>query len=71
MGKTITVIFNICVLFLQDLAKLLGMTYQEVNVWIFCVIWPALTVLLFILVRVQRKKIKSLKAQLSKAEKRA
>ena len=26
------------------LAGVLGITYEEVNVWLFCVGWPALTV---------------------------
>jgi hypothetical protein len=33
-------IFNLCVELLVWLAKKLGMTYQTVNVWIFCVIVP-------------------------------
>ena len=37
-------VFKECVLFLLWLAKELGMTYNEVNVWIFCVIWPVITV---------------------------
>lgn len=43
-------IFYLCVRILQILAHRLGMTYEEVNVWIFCIIWPAITVLLFALV---------------------
>ena len=39
----IDTIFMFCVYFLQWLAKRLGMTYNEVNVWIFCVIWPIIT----------------------------
>ena len=39
----IDTIFMLCVYFLQWLAKRLGMTYNEVNVWIFCVIWPIIT----------------------------
>ena len=25
------------------LARLLGITYEEINVWLFCVIWPLIT----------------------------
>ena len=39
----IDTLFMLCVYFLQWLAKRLGMTYNEVNVWIFCVIWPIIT----------------------------
>ena len=38
--KKIDIIFYLCVHFLQWLAKKLGMTYNEVNVWLFCVILP-------------------------------
>ena len=27
-------------------ARLLGITYEEINVWFFCVAWPILTLLL-------------------------
>lgn len=33
-------VFNACVVFLLTLARMLGMTYEAVNVWIFCVIEP-------------------------------
>lgn len=41
--------FNICVVFLEWLAELLGTTYVRINVWIFCVILPILFVLSVIL----------------------
>ena len=41
--KMIDKIFMLCVHLLQWLADKLGMTYNEVNVWIFCVIWPIIT----------------------------
>lgn len=37
-------IFGTCVLLLMGLAALLGISYEAVNVWIFCVIWPLITV---------------------------
>ena len=42
----VDVIFNICVKFLYDAAAILGITYEEINVWLFCVIWPILTIYL-------------------------
>lgn len=36
-------VFDQCVIFLNWLAELAGLTYVEVNVWIFCIIWPLLT----------------------------
>jgi hypothetical protein len=43
---TIDYIFQMCVAFLSDLAKLIGISYEEINIWIFIVIWPILTVYL-------------------------
>jgi len=39
----IDVIFNFCVELLYDVASILGITYEEINVWFFCIIWPILT----------------------------
>jgi hypothetical protein len=35
-------IFDLCVDLLVWLADKLGMTYQQINVWIFCVLVPAI-----------------------------
>ena len=42
--------FRFCVVFLQWLAAKLGTTYKAVNVWIFCVIWPMITLALIVAV---------------------
>ena len=39
--------FNFCVKLLSDVANTMGITYEEINVWIFCVIWPILTLIMF------------------------
>ena len=39
----IDLVFKICVITLVDLAEVLGITYEEINVWIFVIIWPILT----------------------------
>jgi hypothetical protein len=36
--------FNDCVYILENIAYILGITYEEINVWIFCIIWPILTI---------------------------
>jgi len=36
--------FNVCVYILENIAYVLGITYEEINVWIFCIIWPILTI---------------------------
>ena len=51
--------FNFCVYLLNDLANFLGISYEEINVWIFCVIWPVASLILFAEVIRLRLKITS------------
>ena len=39
--------FDFCVKLLFDVANIMGITYEEINVWLFCVIWPILTLIMF------------------------
>ena len=59
MTDIINFIFHGSVEALIVLARLLGMTYQEINVWLFVIAWPVLTLLLmyavFFLVRQNRQ----------------
>ena len=49
--------FNFCVRLLYDLGSLLGITYEEINVWLFVVIWPLLSLVLFAeVIRLRLKK---------------
>jgi hypothetical protein len=41
-------IFNWAVHALVWLARLLGITYEEINVWLFCVAWPLVTLCLIL-----------------------
>ena len=43
----IDTVFNFCVHLLYDIAGILGISYEEINVWLFCVIWPLLSLVLF------------------------
>lgn len=43
-------IFQLCVDLLLWLARLLDTSYEAINVWIFCVIWPLITLLLIAVV---------------------
>ena len=43
----IDAVFNFCVHLLYDVAGILGISYEEINVWLFCVIWPLLSLVLF------------------------
>lgn len=57
----IDALFDLCVRFLLWLADLLGMSYNEINIWIFCVLWPLFTLALIGIVIWQHRKIKALK----------
>jgi hypothetical protein len=46
-------LFWLCVKFLHWLAARCGTPYEAVNVWVFCLIWPALTIALVLIVIVQ------------------
>jgi|TARA_B110000977_G_scaffold96617_1_gene127398 hypothetical protein len=40
----VDVLFKMCVVALVDLAHVLGISYEAINIWIFVIIWPSLTV---------------------------
>ena len=42
-------LFSLCVNYLITVANYLNMSYNEINIWIFCVIWPVITLVLFVL----------------------
>jgi hypothetical protein len=42
------------------LAALFGTTYEAINVWIFCVLWPLFTAALVVVVVLQRRRIRQL-----------
>ena len=39
----IDAVYDWAVIALVECAKLLGITYEEINVWLFCVAWPLVT----------------------------
>ena len=39
--------FDFCVKLLFDIAHIMGITYEEINVWIFCVFWPIASLIMF------------------------
>jgi hypothetical protein len=65
--KMIDTIFDQCVLLLLFLADLFGMTYKAINVWIFVVIWPVLTLTLIAIVVWQRLRIQRLLGRIQDA----
>ncbi len=62
----IDALFDLCVRILIRLANFFGVSYNEINIWIFCVIWPIVTVILVGLVVGQWKKIQKLKRELER-----
>ena len=61
----IDLIFKICVIALVDLASILGITYEEVNVWLFVIIWPVFTVYLIVRNIYLKKKLRKLASKSS------
>ncbi len=55
-------IFDLCVAFLIWLARVTGTTYKEINVIVFCVLWPLFTLGLMALCVHQRRLIRRLRA---------
>ena len=53
-------IFDWCVNVLVYWAGIFGITYKEINVWVFVIVWPILTVILFGIIVVQQRKIRQL-----------
>ena len=41
--ESVDIIFNWCVRLLYDWATFFGITYEEINIWVFIVIWPIIT----------------------------
>lgn len=39
----VDIVFNWCVRLLYDWATFFGITYEEINIWIFIVVWPVIT----------------------------
>ena len=54
--ELIDFIFKICVIILVDLANLLGLSYEAINIIIFIFLQPGLILIFFILWRRERKK---------------
>ena len=56
--ELIDFVFKVCVIVLVDLANLIGMSYEAINIIIFVFLQPALILLFFILWRKERRKNK-------------
>ena len=56
-------IFDWCVDVLVYGAEILGITYKEINVWVFVIIWPILTMILASIIVMQRRIIQKLQKE--------
>ncbi len=63
-------IFDWCVAVLVYGAGVLGITYKQINVWVFVIIWPVFTLVLLATVIVQGARIRRLE-KILRAEERA
>jgi len=54
----IDAIFRYCVVLLVDIAKVLGISYEALNIWVFIIIQPLIILFLFIWVLRLRRRIK-------------
>ena len=54
--ELIDFVFKVCVIVLVDLANLIGISYEAINIIIFVFLQPALILLFFILWRIEKKK---------------
>ena len=59
----IDIIFDVAVWLLLLLADFLGMSYEAVNVWLFVILWPLVTLVLVGMVVWQRRELKRIKGR--------
>lgn len=59
--ETINVWFALCVWVLDDLAQMLGMSYNAINIWIFVIIEPIIFLIMLVVLIRQRNTIKKYK----------
>ncbi len=61
-------IFDWCVAVLIYFAGVFGITYKEINVWVFVIIWPIFTLALIALVVIQQVYIRRLNKMLQEVK---
>ena len=61
-------IFDWCVAVLVYFAGVFGITYKEINVWVFVIIWPLISIALVVIIVVQRIRIRRLEKALQRTE---
>lgn len=63
-GNWMDGVFDWCVELLLRVAAVLGLSYNEINVLIFCIAWPIFTLLLIAVAVYQHLRIRRLKRKL-------
>jgi hypothetical protein len=58
-------IFDWCVNVLVYWAQVFGITYKEINVWVFVILWPILTIVLVGVIIQQQRTIRKLSREKS------
>ena len=53
-------IFDWCVRVLVYWSGMFGITYKEINVWVFVILWPILTIILIDVIVMQQRRIHEL-----------
>ena len=53
-------LFDVCVAILYWISDVTGLTYKEANIWIFVILHPILTIVLFYYIIILKKQIKNL-----------
>ncbi|MBO6773770.1 hypothetical protein [Thalassospira sp.] len=61
----VDIVFNWCVRLLYDWATFFGITYEEINIWVFIVIWPIVTLAMAIWIVLLLRQNRRLKAHIA------
>ena len=57
-------LFKLCVIFLVDLAEILGISYEEINIYIFVIIWPCITLYQTFRILILRRRVRKLREEI-------
>jgi len=52
-------LFDACVEFLRCLGNIVGLSYKQINIWIFVIIEPIIFILMFLWIVKLRRKLKN------------
>lgn len=58
----IDLIFNVSVRWLYVSADWLGITYEEINVWLFCIVWPLVTLVMTVWITLLHRNIRRIQS---------